>query len=91
LCGTIVWDKEGRKGKSTCGLIIAKLKKFDDEAWRDGTAYDPRSKKNYRAVLRIGDDDNRNILKLRAFIGTEALGETEEMTRVTSVPGPCIK
>ena len=91
LCGTIVWDKEATKGKSTCGQTVAKLKRFEDEAWRDGTAHDPRTKKNYKATVRVDEEVNPKVLKLRAYIGTEALGQTEEMTKVASAPGPCIK
>lgn len=85
LCGKIVWDKEAGTANDDCGLLVAKLKDWNDEAWRNGWIFDPRSKKNYKGVIRIKD----NVMHMRAFIGTELLGETEEMTRVTSIPPGC--
>lgn len=85
LCGTIVWDKDAGTPADACGTTVAKLKRFDGEAWRDGWAYDPRTKKYYKASLRT----EKNSLLLRAFIGVEILGETEEMTRASSVPAGC--
>lgn len=85
LCGTIAWDADAGTPADTCGVVIARLKRHEDEAWRDGWAYDPRSKKHYKAVLRVQGD----TLKLRAFIGTELLGETEEMKRAGALPAGC--
>lgn len=87
LCATVVWDKDAGTPLDTCGLLIAKLKKYDDEAWRDGWVHDPRTKKNYKAAVRV----NKDTLSLRAFIGAEILGETEEMSRVASLPGAACK
>jgi uncharacterized protein (DUF2147 family) len=85
LCATIVWDKDAGTPLDTCGLLIARLKKYEDEAWRDGWVHDPRTKKNYKAAVRV----NKDTLALRAYIGTELLGETEEMSRVASLPTGC--
>ena len=85
LCATIVWDKDAGTPLDTCGLMIAKLKKYDDEAWHDGWVHDPRSKKNYKATVRV----NKDTLSLRAYIGAEILGETEEMSRVATLPAGC--
>lgn len=85
LCATIVWDKDAGTPLDTCGLMIAKLKKYDDEAWRDGWVHDPRTKKNYKATVRV----NKDTLALRAYIGAEILGETEEMSRVATLPTGC--
>ncbi len=85
LCATIVWDKDAGTPLDTCGLMIAKLKKYDDEAWRDGWVHDPRTKKNYKATVRV----NKDTLALRAYIGAEILGETEEMSRVATLPAGC--
>ena len=85
LCATIVWDKDAGTPLDTCGLMIAKLKRYDDGAWRDGWVHDPRTKKNYKATVRAKQD----TLALRAYIGTELLGETEDMSRVTVLPLGC--
>ncbi|QIL43256.1 DUF2147 domain-containing protein [Acidovorax sp. HDW3] len=85
LCGQIVWDKDAGTSDDACGVRIAKLKKWDGQAWREGWVHDPRSKKNYKGVLRAQGER----LNLRAYIGTEILGETEEMTRTAARPNMC--
>ncbi|KAE8753835.1 DUF2147 domain-containing protein [Paraburkholderia madseniana] len=82
LCGTVVWDKDAGTSADTCGVRIAKLKHYDDDAWRDGWVYDPRTKKRYKGAVRV----NGSGLAVRAFIGTEILGETEQLTREQSLP-----
>jgi uncharacterized protein (DUF2147 family) len=82
LCGRIVWDKDAGTSLDTCGVQIVQLSHFADEAWRDGWVYDPRDKKNYKGAIRVKGD----VLSIRAFIGVEVLGETEEMTRTASMP-----
>jgi uncharacterized protein (DUF2147 family) len=82
LCGRIVWDKDAGQANDTCGIQVARLERYDNEAWRDGWVYDPRDRKKYKGALRVKGGD----LHLRAFIGTEILGETEQMKRVAEVP-----
>ena len=89
LCGTIVWDKDAGTPLDTCGVLISKVKRYADKAWRDGWVFDPRSKKHYKAAIRVNKDSKPETLLLRAFIGTEILGDTEEMTRVASLPSGC--
>ena len=85
LCGQIVWDKDAGTPADACGVRIAKLKRWDGEAWRDGWVHDPRSKKNYKGVLRA----QGATLALRTYVGVEVLGETEEMTRTAAPAQPC--
>ena len=85
LCGQIVWDKDAGTPADACGVRIAKLKRWDGEAWRDGWVHDPRSKKNYKGMLRA----QGATLALRAYVGVEVLGETEEMTRTAAPAQPC--
>ena len=85
LCGTIVWDKDAGTPDDACGVMIAKLKTWQDDAWRNGWVHDPRTKKNYKGIVRTKND----TLLVRAYIGTELLGETEVMTRVASIPAGC--
>ncbi|WP_028225005.1 DUF2147 domain-containing protein [Paraburkholderia ferrariae] len=82
LCGTIVWDKDAGTPIDDCGVRIAKLKHYDDDAWRDGWVFDPRTNKHYKGAVRV----NSSGLAVRAFIGTEMLGETEQMTREQVLP-----
>lgn len=85
LCGTIVWDKDAGTPADACGVVIAKLKTRQDDAWRNGWVHDPRTGKNYKGIVRAKD----NTLLVRAYIGTELLGDTEVMTRAASVPAGC--
>ncbi|KKB63260.1 hypothetical protein WM40_12150 [Robbsia andropogonis] len=82
ICGTLVWETTADKADTSCGVHIAKLKSFDGEAWRDGWVYDPRNNKYYKGVVRT----NEKGLLIRAYIGTEMLGETEQLTREASLP-----
>ena len=87
LCGQIVWDKDAGTPADACGVRIAKLQTFDGEAWRQGWVHDPRDKKNYKGAIRVKGDGK--VLAVRAYIGTEMLGQTEEMTRTDTVPDGC--
>jgi uncharacterized protein (DUF2147 family) len=82
LCGRIVWDKDAGTPADTCGMQIAQLNRFEDEAWRDGWVYDPRDKKSYKAAIRV----KGGTLNIRAYIGVEVLGETEQLTRTDALP-----
>lgn len=82
LCGHIVWEKDADKPDNTCGLQISQMDRFANDAWRDGWLYDPRDKKKFKGVLRVKDGD----LHVRAFVGAEVLGQTEQMTRTQTVP-----
>ncbi len=82
LCGRIVWDKDAGTPADTCGVLIAQLQRYDNEAWRDGWVYDPRDRKKYKGVVRVKSGE----LFIRAFVGVEILGQTEQLKRVPSVP-----
>jgi len=82
LCGRIVWDKDAGTPADTCGVQIAQLARYENEAWRDGWVYDPRDKKKYKGVVRIKSGD----LAIRAFVGVEVLGQTELLKRVAALP-----
>jgi len=82
LCGRIVWDKDAGQANDTCGIQIAQLDRYENEAWRDGWVYDPRDKKSYKATVRL----KSGALNVRAYIGVEVLGETEQLTRIDALP-----
>lgn len=82
LCGTIVWDKDAGTPADTCGVRIAQLARYDKEAWREGWVYDPRDDKKYKGVVRAQADE----LRIRAFVGVEILGQTEQLKRVATLP-----
>jgi uncharacterized protein (DUF2147 family) len=88
LCGTVVWDKDAsveppRPGD--CGVRILKLKRYEEGAWRDGWIHDPREKKNYKGLLRA----EGGAMRMRAYIGVQVLGKSEDFTRVDRVPPGC--
>lgn len=85
LCGQIVWDKDAGTPEDACGVTIARLGQYSEDAWRKGWVLDPRTSKRYKGVLRVNGD----VLALRGFVGVEILGETEQMARVQSVPPGC--
>lgn len=85
LCGTIVWDKDAGTPDDACGVMIAQLKTRQDDTWRNGWVHDPRTKKNYKGTVRTKGGN----LMVRAYIGTELLGETEVLTRVNAIPAGC--
>ena len=82
LCGRIVWDKDAGTPADTCGVQVARLERYDNDAWRDGWVYDPRDKKKYKGVVRLKAGD----LTIRAFVGVEILGQNEQLKRVPAVP-----
>ena len=85
LCGKIVWDKDAGTPADACGVTIAKLTRYENDAWRNGWVLDPRTNKHYKGALRVQGE----LLNLRAYIGTELLGDTEQMTRVQTLPAGC--
>lgn len=82
LCGTIVWDKDAGTPASTCNVRIAQLARYADDAWRDGWVFDPRENKKYKGAVRAKGDE----LRIRAFVGVEVLGQTEQLQRVAALP-----
>ena len=82
LCGHIFRDKEAGTPADTCGVEIARLQRFDADAWRDGWVYDPRDQKKYKAVVRVKSGD----MQIRSFIGVEILGQTERLSRTAALP-----
>ncbi|MGJ3701224.1 DUF2147 domain-containing protein [Variovorax sp. AFSI2.2] len=82
LCGHIVWDKDAGQPNDTCGVQIARLERYESEAWRDGWVYDPRDGKKYKGALRVKSGE----LHIRAFLGAEILGQTERLQRIAAPP-----
>lgn len=82
LCGTIVWDKDAGTPADTCGVRIAQLARYDKEAWRDGWVHDPRDGRKYKGAVRAKGSE----LRIRAFVGMEILGQTEQLWRVQKLP-----
>ncbi|KTT27085.1 hypothetical protein SB14R_00095 [Pseudomonas oryzihabitans] len=82
LCGTIVWDKDAGNAHDTCGTRILQMTRNDEGTWRDGWVFDPRDGKKYKGYVRRKGDD----LNIRAYVGTELLGKTEQLTPLSALP-----
>ncbi|UZD97729.1 DUF2147 domain-containing protein [Pseudomonas corrugata] len=82
ICGQVVWVRDVASVSSDCGVQIIELKRYDQDAWRDGWVYDPRDHKKYKGVVRVKE----GYLNVRAFVGTEILGKTEQFERVETLP-----
>ncbi|WP_066261324.1 DUF2147 domain-containing protein [Hydrogenophaga flava] len=82
LCGIIVWDKDAGTAADTCGVRIAQLARYEKDAWRDGWVYDPRDDRKYKGAVRARGSE----LRIRAFVGVEVLGQTEQLKRVDRLP-----
>ncbi|MBV6659757.1 DUF2147 domain-containing protein [Pseudomonas yamanorum] len=82
ICGQVVWVKDIDSSTNDCGVQILQLDRYDQDAWRDGWIYDPRDHKKYKGVVRVKEGN----LNVRAFVGTEILGKTEQFERVEKLP-----
>lgn len=94
--GKIIWlkypEKDGKprtdiknpdknkQTRSVIGLVILQHFKFDDDEWTDGDIYDPESGKTYNCTLSLKE---KNILKVRGYIGISLLGRTEIWNRTS--------
>jgi uncharacterized protein (DUF2147 family) len=75
-----------QRNRPVCGLkIIGKLM-INDQALTGGSIYDPVSGGQYSLSAVVVTP---NKLKLRAYEGFEAFGETLIWTRSTKIPGSC--
>lgn len=69
---------KNKQNQPIIGLIILTGLKFDNDEWVDGTIYDPESGKTYDCSLTLRD---KNILKVRGYVGISLFGRTETWTR----------
>jgi uncharacterized protein (DUF2147 family) len=68
------------RSEKIMGLVILKNARFNgDDAWKDGSIYDPESGKTYSCNISL---DGKNKLKLRGYVGISLLGRTEVWSRV---------
>ena len=73
-------DKELRS-RPVLGLEILTGFVFDDDEWEDGDIYDPKNGKTYSCYMKF-NDDTKDELKVRGYIGFSLLGRTTYWTRV---------
>ena len=65
------------------GLQILNDFEYDDDyEWEDGTIYDAESGKTYSCVISM-DEEDKNTLSVRGYVGISWLGRTDVWTRTT--------
>ncbi len=76
-------DDPKLQNRPIMGLLLLKDFVFDgDDEWEDGEIYDPKSGNTYSCYMEFEDDDNKDLLKIRGYIGFSLLGRTTHWTRV---------
>jgi len=53
----------------------------DDEEWDDGDIYDPENGKTYSCIIDFDDENNKNVLDVRGYVGFSWIGRTDTWTR----------
>ena len=90
--GKISWVKNNRKdvfnpnpelrNRDYKDMVILKnLKQKAENLYTEGEVYDPESGRTYYCKFWF-DQDNENILNIRAYIGIPLLGKSEVLTRI---------
>ena len=65
------------------GLRILNDFEYDDDyEWEDGTIYDAESGKTYSCIISM-NEENKNTLKVRGYVGISWIGRTDVWTRTT--------
>ncbi|NTU93218.1 MAG: DUF2147 domain-containing protein [Chlorobiaceae bacterium] len=98
--GRIVWgDRPERldaknpdpslRSRLIVGMVILRDFRYKGENdWSGGRIYDPDSGNEYRSYMRLDDDGrDRNVLRLRGYIGISLLGRTEKWIRASGNEG----
>jgi len=76
-------EDESLRSRPVMGLLLLNEFSFDgDDEWEDGTIYDPKNGKTYKCYMEFEDEDNKDVLKVRGYIGFSLLGRTTYWTRV---------
>ncbi len=67
------------RSQAIMGMIFLKNFRKDKDQWVDGTIYDAKSGKTYKATMKLEGD---NTLELRGYVGIPLFGRTETWKRV---------
>jgi len=71
------------QSRPVMGMKLLENFVFDGEdEWEDGTIYDPKKGKTYSCYMKFPDDNNKDHLKIRGYIGFSLLGRTVYWDRV---------
>lgn len=76
-------EDESLRNRPVMGLLLLRDFVFDgDDEWEDGQIYDPKNGKDYSCYMVFPDEEDKNTLKVRGYIGISLLGRTTYWTRV---------
>jgi len=76
-------NDESLRDRPVMGLLLLRDFEFDgDDEWEDGKVYDPKNGKDYSCYMEFPDEEDKNKLKVRGYIGFSLLGRTTWWTRV---------
>ena len=76
-------NDESLRDRPVMGLLLLRDFEFDgDDEWEDGKVYDPKNGKDYSCYMEFPNEDDKNKLKVRGYIGFSLLGRTTYWTRV---------
>lgn len=73
---------ESLRSRPIMGLMLLRDFEFDgDDEWESGRIYDPKNGKDYKCYMEF-EEDTKDKLKVRGYIGFSMLGRTTYWTRV---------
>ncbi len=75
-------EDESLRTRPVMGLLLLRDFVFDEDEWEDGRVYDPKNGKDYKCYMEFPDEDDKDNLKVRGYIGFSLLGRTTYWTRV---------
>jgi len=75
-------EDESLRTRPVMGLLLLRDFVFDEDEWEDGKIYDPKNGKDYKCYMEFSDEDDKDNLKVRGYIGFSLLGRTTYWTRV---------
>ncbi len=75
-------EDESLRSRPVMGLLLLRDFVFDEDEWEDGRVYDPKNGKDYKCYMEFPDEDDKDNLKVRGYIGFSLLGRTTYWTRV---------
>ncbi len=76
-------EDESLQNRPIMGLMLLRDFKFDgDDEWDSGRIYDPKNGKDYKCYMEFPEEEDKNRLKVRGYIGFSMLGRTTYWTRV---------
>ena len=75
-------EDESLRTRPVMGLLLLRDFVFDEDEWEDGRVYDPKNGKDYKCYMEFPDEDDKDKLKVRGYIGFSLLGRTTYWTRV---------